>query len=236
MSGKPPIVEILQRTQTGEYCTGKEWDTKRLPATIRRILQERSLAGVCDPENPVNTDFELADEFYQAGYQAALELGFLCTDTDRIVAVSQDELDAAVDAAPSEVLVGDEKDGTLLKHRAIGDPYLMKVTASLAIAVTEDLFPLLLEGIAREREVDMLGGGSLLTIFGREILSGTPFETLAGFEHAKMHVAARKRAGRPGMGGINVYSAVTEYGQLGGYGVPQAHRSPTWLSSCTRRR
>lgn len=98
----------------------------------------------------------------------------------------------------------------------------MKVASSLAIANTEEIFPLLAEGIAREGEVDLLGGGSLISILGRDILSGTPFETLAGYQHGRMHVEARRRAGRPGMGGIGVYSAVTEYGQLGGYGIPGA--------------
>jgi methylamine--corrinoid protein Co-methyltransferase len=220
MQRKPDIVEILERTQTGEYCTSKEWDTKKLPGAVKRVLAEHGLAGACDPDNPVNTDFELADTFYKAGYQLALELGFLCTDTDRIVSVSQEELDDALKHAKSELLVGYGKDGTWLKHRQISDPYPMKITASLAIANSEEMFPLLLEGIAREKEVDILGGGSMLHVFGREILSGTPLETLAGYEHARMHVEARRKAGRPGMGGINIYSAVTEFGQFGGYGVP----------------
>lgn len=134
--------------------------------------------------------------------------------------MSQEELDDALRFANSELLVGYGKDGTWLRHRRISDPYPMKITASLAIANSEEIFPLLLEGIAREKEVDILGGGSLLHVFGREIRSGTPFETLAGYQHARMHVEARRKAGRPGMGGINIYSAVTEFGQFGGYGIP----------------
>jgi methylamine--corrinoid protein Co-methyltransferase len=220
MGGKPHIVEILERTQTGEYCTQKEWDTKRIPQTIRRTLDAHGLSGTCDQENPVNADFALADAFYAAGYELALELGYLCTDTERIVSVSQEELDSALAEAPAELFVGSGEDGTWLRSRSPADPYPMKVSASLAIANTEEMFPLLLEGIAREREVDLLGGGSLVTIFGREVLSGTPFETLCGFEHGRLHAEARRRAGRPGMGGITVYSAVTEYGQFGGYGIP----------------
>lgn len=219
---KPDIMEILERTQTGEYCTQKEWDTRRIPKTVQKMLKKHSLAKRCDPENPVNTDFELADAFYRAGFALALELGYLCTDTDRIVRVSAEELQTALKFAPSELFVGVGKDGTLLRSRTPGDPYPMKCCASLAIANTEEAFPLLLEGIAREREVDMLGGGSLVTIFGREVLSGTPFETVAGYEHGRLHVEARRRAGRPGMGAIGVYSAVTEYGQFGGYGIPGA--------------
>lgn len=214
------IVEILERTQTGEYCSQKEWDTKRIPQTIRKALKRHGLEKVCDQENPVNTDFELADEFYEAGHELALELGYLCTDTDRIVSVSREELDYALKFAPSELFVGSGQHGTLLRSRSPADPYPMKVSSSLAIANTEEVFPLLLEGIAREREVDLLGGGSLVTIFGREVLSATPFETLCGFEHGRLHMEARRKAGRPGMGGIGIYSAVTEFGQFGGYGIP----------------
>jgi methylamine--corrinoid protein Co-methyltransferase len=65
----------------------------------------------------------------------------------------------------------------------------------------------------------------MTTILGREVLSGTPFETLLGYEHARIHLEARRRAGRPGMGGIGCYSAVTEYGQFDGYGLPGAFRT-----------
>jgi len=218
----PDIIEILERTQTGEYCTQRDWDVKRIPQTIRGLLKKHGLENLCDQETPVNTDFGLADAFFKAGYELALELGYLCTDTERIVRVSQEELEDALRFAPSELFVGVGRDGTWLRSRTPADEYPMKVASSLAIANTEEIFPLLLEGIAREREVDLLGGGSLISIFGRDILSGTPFETLAGYQHARMHVEARRRAGRPGMGGIGVYSAVTEYGQLGGYGVPGA--------------
>lgn len=223
------IVEILERTQTGEYCSQKEWDTKRIPQTIRRAMKRHGLEKTCDQENPVNTDFELADAFFKAGYELALELGYLCTDTERIVSVNQEELDYALKFAPSELFVGYGQHGTLVKSRTPGDPYPMKVSSSLAIATTEEVFAKLLEGIARERDVDILGGGSMLTIFGREVLSATPFETLCGFEHGRIHTEARRKAGRPGMGGIGIYSAVTEFGQFGGYGIPGS-MAPTDLS------
>lgn len=183
-------------------------------------MKSHGIENTCDQENPVNSDYQLADAFFKAGYELALELGYLCTDTERIVNVSQEELDYALKFAPAELFVGTGRDGTWLRTRTPADPYPMKVSSSLAIANTEEVFPLLLEGIAREREVDLLGGGSLITVFGREVLSATPFETLAGYEHGRAHVEARRRAGRPGMGGIGVYSAVTEYGQFGGYGIP----------------
>jgi methylamine--corrinoid protein Co-methyltransferase len=224
MQNKPDILEILARTQTGEFCTQKEWDTKRIPLTIREKLKKYDLAKTCDFENPVNADGELADTFYKAGYELALELGYLCTDTERIVTVSQEELDNALKYAPSELWVGEGKDATLLKARTPSDPYPMKAAASLGITISEEMYPIITEGIARERAVDILEAGSLISVRGHEVLSGTPFETLMGYEHGLLHREIRRRAGRPGMGAIGSISAVTEFGQFGAYGTPGGFR------------
>ncbi len=224
MHGKPDILEVLSRTQTGEYCTQKEWDTKRIPLTIRSILKEHDLQKTCDIDNPVNTDLELADKFFAAGYQAALELGYLCTDTERIVSVSQEELDNALKFAPSEITVGEGKDATVIKARTPSDPYPMKAATSLGITISEEVYPTIAYLIASEPEVDILEAGSLTTIRGHEVLSGTPIETLMGYEHGIMHREARRKAGREGMGAIGCISAVTEFGQFGAYGTPGAFR------------
>ncbi|GMQ94069.1 MAG: hypothetical protein BMS9Abin12_1553 [Acidimicrobiia bacterium] len=225
MKNKPDILEILGRAQTGEYCTQKEWDTKRIPLTIRSILKEHGLQKTCDLDDPVNTDMELADKFFAAGYQAALELGYLCTDTDRIIRVSQEELDNALKFAPSEITVGEGKDATVIKARTPSDPYPMMAATSLGITVSEDIYPTMAYLIAREPEVDILEAGSLTTIRGQEVLSGTPIETLMGYEHGVMHREARRKAGREGMGAIGCISAVTEFGQFGAYGTPGAFRN-----------
>ncbi len=225
MNDKPDILEILDRTQTGEYCTQKEWDTKRIPLTIRGILKKHGLEKTCNVDEPMNTDPDLADAFYTAGYEAALELGYLCTDTERVVAVSQEELDNALKFAPSELWVGEGKDATLLKARTPSDPYPMMCASSLGITVSEEIYPSLVTAIAAEPEVDILEAGSLTTVRGHEVLSGTPVETVMGYEHGIMHREARRKAGRPGMGAIGCISAVTEFGQFGAYGTPGGFRT-----------
>jgi methylamine--corrinoid protein Co-methyltransferase len=220
MENKPDIYEILRRTKTGPYCTVKEWDVQRIPNGIKQTLKKYKLEKTCDKENPVNFDYSLADTFYQAGYELALELGYMCEDTERIVKVSQEELDNSLKFAPSEVFVGEGKDGTWLRARQPADPYPIRVCSSLGITISEDVYPILTEYIAREREIDILEGGSLITVRGNEALAGTPWETLLGYEHGRLHREIRRRAGRPGMGAIGCISAVTEYGQFGAYGTP----------------
>lgn len=219
---KADILKTLDRTQNGEYCTVKEWDVKRIPKHVREKLNKYDLAKTSDRENPVNMDGELADRFFKAGYELALELGMLCETTDRIIKVSEEELQEAIQAAPSELTIGVGDDATLIKARTPSDPYPSKFGASLGITTSEDVWPALTEGIARQKEVDVLEGGSLKSIYGLDVIPGAPSETLVGFEQAKMHVKIREKAGRPGMGGIGQISAVTEYGQFGGYGLPGA--------------
>lgn len=219
---KADILKTLDRSQNGEYCTVKEWDIKRIPGHVREKLKKYDLAKTSDRENPVNIDGELADRFFKAGYELALELGMLCETTDRIIKVSEEELETAIKAAPSELTVGVGEDSTLIKARVPSDPYPSKFGASLGITTSEDVWPALTEGIARQKEVDVLEGGSLKSIYGLDVIPSSPSETLVGFEQAKMHAKIREKAGRPGMGGIGQISAVTEYGQFGGYGLPGA--------------
>lgn len=220
MQNRPDILEIMRRGETGEYCTVKDWDVRRVPGAIRKMLKKYDLAKTCDVENPVNSDYELADRFFKAGFDLAVELGMLNESTERIIRVNEEELANAVKFAPSEIFLGEGVDGTWVKTRKPADPYPCKVAASLGITVSEDIFLDLVSGIAREREVDILEAGSIITVHGEEVLSGTPFETLMGHWHGRLHREARRRAGRPGIGAIGSISAVTEYGQFGAYGTP----------------
>ena len=121
----------------------------------------------------------------------------LCETTERIVRVSEEELAAALDEAPSELTVGVGDQATVLKSRTPSDPYPTPMGASLGITVTESLWPELAEGIARQKAVDMLEGGSLTTVNGYEVRPGTPFETLVGVVQGRMHRQGPRGRGSP---------------------------------------
>ncbi len=225
----PEIVEILERTQRGEYCSPKEWDTKRIPQAIREKLTKYRLDHVFALQEPVNCDDSMADAFYHAGYELAGDLGMYCESTERIVRLSAEELADAVEDAPSEIFVGEGDDGTWIRARRPSDPTPMVFAASMGIMFDEESWPVITEAIIREPEVDLIEGPTLIQVCGREVLAGTPFETLVGYVHARRNRELRQKAGRAGMGAIGVTSTTTEYGQLAGYGVPGGLR-PSDLS------
>lgn len=213
------FLQILDRAHSGPVCPVKDWNLKLLPSKVSETLKKYGLTGTCDPENPVNTDDQLADTFFKAGFELALEAGFLCQDTERIIQVSEEELKSALREAKSETTLGKGRDMVLWKSRKPEDKYPAVFGAPMGNLVSEDIWVLLHQGIAQHREVDFFGGGVIPTIFGRRVLSGTPYETLVGRYQAQLTREVLWRAGRTGMAARGIASSPTAYGQLGGLGT-----------------
>ncbi len=213
------MLKILDRTRNGPLCSSKEWLNKVVPAKISQKLKEHDLRGVFDRENPINTDDSLADEFFKAGFELAVDAGLLCQDTERIVKITEDELKEVIRNAPSQVALGNGRDRVILKHRQPEDNQPPLCGATLQLVVSEDIWVPLMQAVVENRDIDIFEGGSITTIFGHPVLSGTPYETLLGRYMAQLVREALWRAGRPGMPRSGSVSSITEYGQLGGFGI-----------------
>jgi len=214
------LLTVLERAHTGPVCETYEWDTRVIPGTLRSILKKYELEKTCDPVDPINMNDELADRFFQAGLEAAEQIGLLCTDTHRVIKFSREELLQGLEAAPAEFTVGENGQEVMFKHRNLNDPTEPVWIAPLSIAVTEDVFVPLVEGIAREEVVDCIEGPSLETVYGHKVRAGSPFELMVGKYQAELNYEALRRAGRLGMPMYVVGTSPTHYGVLGGYGIP----------------
>ncbi len=133
------LLEILDRTRNGPVCTVKEWNTTVIPTKVSQKLKEHGLRGSYSSENPINTDDALADEFFKAGFELALDIGVLCQDTERVVKVTEDELRDALRNAPSELALGKGFDRVVVKNRKIEDRTPPLCSAPLAPLVSEDI-------------------------------------------------------------------------------------------------
>ncbi len=214
------LLNVLDCAHNGPICKQFEWDTRVIPRTIAAKLKEYGLQRTCDPRNPVNQDLELADRYFAAAMDVAAEVGMLCLDTQRVIKFTPGELKAGLDAAPSEFTLGAGMQTAHFKHRGLGDPTSPMWIAPLSIAVSEDVFVPLVEGIASVPEVDCLEGPSLEKVWGAELRAGSPYELLAGKLQADLFRQAIAHAGRQGIGLYAVGTSPTQYGVLGGYGIP----------------
>lgn len=214
------MVEILDRAHTGPVCPLKEWNVRVIPNNVSQKLKEHGLRGAFDPENPINTDDELADRFFQAGFELAVETGVLCQNTERVIKVTEEELRIAVRDAPSELVLGKGDDAVVLKHRKPEDKHPALCSAPTAVVFSEEMFGPFTQACVQYREVDCLEGATLTTVLGHRVLAGTPYETLVGWYEAQLSKEALWRAGRPGMCKLGILSSPTAYGHFGGFGTP----------------
>ena len=201
----------------GPVCTVKDWDSKVIPRTTKAVLARHHLEKTCNPSEPINYDDDLADAFFKAGYELALEIGMLCPDTERIVKAEEKEIQQTMKDTPDELTLGTGADMVVMKPRRPEDPYPPLNCVSLGIVVSEELYVPIVTGMIQKKHlVDALHGPSIQTVYGHEIRSGTPYETLMGRYEAQLRSEACFRAGRPGMAQTGIAGATTEYGHLGG--------------------
>ncbi len=214
------ILQVLDKAHTGPICTVSDWNYKVLPQAVSQKLENYGLKKTCDTKNPINTDDELANRFFKAGFELAVELGLICQDTERVIKVTEEELDEAIRNAPSELALGKGRDAVVLKQRKPEDKLQPLSFSPMGHLISEDIWVRLVQGIAQQHEIDGLRSPIISTILGRPALADSPYETLAGRYEAQLTKEALWRAGRPGMNTQSVASSPTAYGLFGGYGIP----------------
>ncbi|MBI2860354.1 MAG: monomethylamine:corrinoid methyltransferase [Chloroflexi bacterium] len=212
------VLDILDRAHTGRPATVKEWGFE-LSRVIAQKAKKYGLEKTCGRDNPVNWDDELADRFYQAGLELALEMGELCQDTERVIKITEEDLADAVKDAPAEAQLGKGRDRVVMRHRRPEDPLRPLSASPMGQMVREDLYVALHQGVAQHREIDILRNATPITMFGRQVLAGSPYETAVGRFQARLTSEALWRAGRPGMPVQGVVSSPTVFGQLGSFGL-----------------
>ncbi|MDJ0924928.1 MAG: monomethylamine:corrinoid methyltransferase [Acidimicrobiia bacterium] len=218
------ILDVLERAHTGPVYKEREFNLNVVAQTIAAKVKKFGLANTVDPENPIGSDDDLADRVYQAGFEAAVEIGVLCSDTNRAIRFSAEELQALLDDSPSEFWLGEGDQKVHFRHRGLDDPTPPVWTVPLSIVVSEDIFVDMVHGLAALSTVDCLEGPSLETVYGKPLRSGSPYEHLAGRYQADLMYEGIKRAGRVGMPMDAIGSSTTHYGLLGGYGVEGGYR------------
>jgi methylamine--corrinoid protein Co-methyltransferase len=214
------ILDVLDRAHTGPVCSERDWELKVVPKKISEKLKEHGLEGTCDLENPVNTDDSLADDFWRAGLELAVDLGMLCTDTERIIRFSEEELTDVLRKAPSEVTYGVGKDKRTLYGRKPESEIVPGFCSPIGVPVSEELWIPLMTAIISLPIIDATQGPGIATLFGRQVKANTPYQTLLGRVIAQMGREAAWRAGRPGISFGGVAGVMTELGQFGGFGMP----------------
>src|SRR5215510_8564610 len=112
-------LEILDRAHNGPYISEENWDLEKIAMTTKRLVKKYKIEW--DPNHMVTDDAALSEVIWNAGYELALEVGAYSRSTERIIAISQDEIDSGIRNMPQEVVMGEGKDDRTLYARQLDD-------------------------------------------------------------------------------------------------------------------
>jgi methylamine--corrinoid protein Co-methyltransferase len=153
-------------------------------------------------------------------------LGVYVRDTQRIVKYTSDEILLGLETMPTELTMGDGKDmRTLFSRKVMDDRPPLVWGGSPGTSLPEDMFLAIETNYAREWNIDMLSTGSLASVDGRDVRTGTPLELLATQRELSLLRKAIENAGRPGMGLMGAESSVSAFGDL-------SVANPRFLRAC----
>lgn len=217
-------LEILDRANSGPYLSEENWDLEKVAMTARRLVKKYKVEY--DPDEIVASDPAIADAIYQAGYEMAVELGAYSRSTERIIQLSQDEIDAGIRNMKKTLVMGEGKDARTLHARRLDDdlPPLF-FGGSPGTPVPERYFLQNVISYMQEPLIDLATCGTLTEVDGREVRTGNPIEIVSTRRELQIMRQALQRAGRPGMGMLAAQSSVSELGDL-------AVAHPDYLRPC----
>jgi methylamine--corrinoid protein Co-methyltransferase len=112
-------LEILDRANNGPYITEENWDLEKVAMTTKRLVKKYKLEW--NPNELVTDDVSLSDCIYKAGYELAVELGAYSRTTERIIEITQDEIDEGIRNMPQTLVMGEGKDVRTLNARVLDD-------------------------------------------------------------------------------------------------------------------
>ncbi len=217
-----PVYEICRRAETGPIMRESEFDKRFLPNKIMELVKEYEIKY--NPQEPVPTDDNMADDLFEAGKQLILDVGILCTDTSRLIKFTDEEVKESLRAAPARAFVGSGRYLKEVVSRGVEDktlPYL--VSPPSGMPVSEDLATTIAQAFAQEELIEGYWTGTIQKLGGLPVKAGTPLEIRASrFEITSAMEGFRKagKADLPLVGGMT--------------GLTSAARIATLSPSCFR--
>jgi methylamine--corrinoid protein Co-methyltransferase len=198
------FLEVIKRAESGEMIKEVDYD-KKLGKKTLALMKEYEIRY--DPNSVISTDDGLADRVYQAAVDLFLDLGVYCTDTQRVIRFTREELEWALENVPREVQYGRGEETVAVFPRKVEDrrdPICF--FSAVGTPVTEEMFLPIALSYVQEPLADTFSGPLITHYKGIPVTSGSPIEVEAAIWNTQMLREAARRAGRPNIGIHNFQS------------------------------
>jgi hypothetical protein len=210
------FTEVVNRAMNGPICDEKEFDREILMPELAKAVTKYDIKY--DPKNPIPSDNELADRVFKAAVEFYANVGTFCTDTERRVLFSEEEIKDGLACANEGVWLGEGNDRNYLKWRRPESrerPFLSLGAAGAPVS-TEDILFGLAKGFASIPISNGMTTPGLTFIDGQRTVAGSPLEMEASIRNVRLVREACRRVGRPGLPIMNgIATAVTATATIG---------------------
>jgi len=193
------FLAVLDKAETGPMVDIKKWDQVYIYETIQELVEKHTIK--LDTQDPgVPSDDALADRVFQAAFELAVKSGVYCTDTQRRMIWTEEELQTVLDRVPEEVQIGEGAETRTIKKRLPDEnSYVTIGGGPWGVVVPEELFLPLTIAYAQDEKTDFICTAALKSTYGRSIRAGSPWDTLACWQEIRLTYEALEQVGRPGL-------------------------------------
>lgn len=191
--------DVVERADKGPRFDEREFDMK-IFRTATHLAKEYDI--VYDPENLVPADNQLADDVWEAGLRAAVEIGVYCTSTRRNIRFTEDEVAEFLRGARGEVTLGEGRDAVKEVHRDVEDGREPVVAAGIQTVLfsSEETAFRIYKLCALEPDTDGIWQGLEARVEGRyDVRANHPTEVYQYRRNVETMRRAIAAVGRPGM-------------------------------------
>jgi methylamine--corrinoid protein Co-methyltransferase len=207
------FIEVMRRTENGPYMKERDFDIEIVFKTARQLSKKYGIAF--DRKQLITLNPELADAAFNAGIELAEKAGIYCVTTSRVIKFTREELLQGLKAAPRKLNIGWGKDQRVLSASRWDTRVQPFIWGGFSGApLSEETYRQSIRSYIKEPLVDALGHGSLPTIDGTEVRSGSPMEVRATRQELLYVREALVREGRPGMPFVAAESSTSVLGDI----------------------
>ncbi len=199
---KVPVEEflkVLDKAENGPMVEINEWDQIYIYQTIKDLVDKYGIkVDIQDPGVP--SDDDMADRVFEAAMDLAVQSGVYCTDTERRITFTREELEQVLARVPEEVRIGQGADERIITKRNVDQEGHVTIGGGFwGVVVPEELMVPMTMAYAKIEENDFLCTGALKSTYGFPIRAFSPWDTLACWQEMRLTFEALEKAGRPNM-------------------------------------
>ena len=193
------FLAVLDKAETGPMVDIKEWDQTYIYETIQELVEKHNIK--LDTQDPgVPSDDALADRVFQAAFELAVKSGVYCTDTQRRMLWTEEQLQTVLDRVPEEVHTGEGNETRTIKKRLPDqDAYVTIGGGPWGVVVPEEIFLPMSIAYAQDEKTDFICTAALKSTYGHPIRASSPWDTLACWQEIRLTFEALEQVGRPGL-------------------------------------